>query len=136
MEKSTKTPNGDSNENNMKATVENTEQCTMILTNQQEVASAGIADVNVMTLNVIPAKNIEDGIRPENQGDALEPIEGVHISDKMVRVTNVEERNSKKAQSVDENEALKISREKLELSERARKKYEQSPESKDDEYGI
>ena len=59
MDKDTKTPNGDSNENNTKATVENTEQCTMVLTNQQEVASAGIADVNVMTLDVIPAKDIQ-----------------------------------------------------------------------------
>lgn len=106
-----------------------TERCSVIVTPQKEIGRE--CKIDVMAATIETAKKIEDNIRPEKQGDAINPQYAAEFGESVVIVTDKSKGISSKADERAENETQKLSREKVELSRRAQEKYNNNANSEE-----
>ena len=103
-----------------------TDECSVIATNQKEVAPKGFETSykDVTSATVQPAPEIKDGVNPEQKGDSLVPVTAAEMHKNGVKIV-VDRRigRAEQVKSVPENETQKAAREKLELEKRAEEKY-------------
>lgn len=108
-----------------------TDECKVIVVMQNEVSKVCKADV--MAAEIEPANKIKDGIRPEEQGDAISPRYAAEFGETLVIVTDESRGKAEAVKAQKENESQKISREKVELERSAQEKYEKNnPESSEE----
>lgn len=104
-----------------------TERCSVIVTPQKEIGRE--CKIDVMAASIETARGIKDNIRPEKQGDAINPQYAAEFGESVVIVTDKAKGISSKADERAENETQRLSREKLELSRRAAEKYSNNENS-------
>ena len=100
-----------------------TERCSVIVTPQREIGRE--CKIDVMAATIETAREIKDNIRPEKQGDAINP----QYAESVVIVTDKSKGISSKADERAENETQRLSREKVELSRRVEDKYNSNSEN-------
>lgn len=132
MRNDTKTHNGDSKNYHLSPEqaaelLEKTDKCTVIVTTQKEIGRE--CAIDVMAAEIETAKKVKDGIRPEKQGDSINPQYAAEFGETVVIVTDRSKGSSEKAGERQENETQKAARRKLELSQRAEEKYNADMES-------
>lgn len=98
-----------------------TERCSVIVTPQKEIGRE--CKIDVMAARIETAREIKDNIRPEKQGDSINPQYAAEFGESVVIVTDKSKGISSKADEKAENETQRLSREKVELSKRAEEKY-------------
>ena len=76
-----------------------------------------------MAARIETAREIKDNIRPEKQGDSINPQYAAEFGESVVIVTDKSKGISSKADERAENETQRLSREKVALSRRAEEKY-------------
>lgn len=102
-----------------------TDRCSVVVTPQKDINKYCISDV--MAANIVTARKIEEGIRPENQGDAIDPQYAAEFGENgLVIVTDKSKGKSTNAEERAENETQKASRERMELERRAAQKYDEN----------
>ena len=114
-----------------------TERCSVIVTPQREIGRECKIDVMAATIEtareiirVNPNTNhIFHNIRPEKQGDAINPQYAAEFGESVVIVTDKSKGISSKADERAENETQRLSREKVELSRRVEDKYNSNSEN-------
>lgn len=134
MGKNTKTHNGDSKNYHLSKEqaaelLEKTDKCTVIVTPQAEVGKD--CTIDVMAAKIETAKKIKDGVKPEHQGDSINPQYAAEFGETVVIVTDQSKGQSTKAGERAENETQKAARNKVELSQRAETKYEEEHTGED-----
>ena len=98
-----------------------TERCSVIVTPQKEIGRE--CKIDVMAARIETAREIKDNIRPEKQGDSINPQYAAEFGESVVIVTDKSKGISSEANERAENETQRLSREKVELSRRAEEKY-------------
>lgn len=98
-----------------------TEKCSVIVTPQKEIGRE--CKIDVMAARIETAREIKDNIRPEKQGDSINPQYAAEFGESVVIVTDKSKGISSKADERAENETQRLSREKVALSRRAEEKY-------------
>lgn len=98
-----------------------TEKCSVIVTPQKEIGRE--CKIDVMAAKIETAREIKDNIRPEKQGDSINPQYAAEFGESVVIVTDKSKGISSKADERAENETQRLSREKVALSRRAEEKY-------------
>lgn len=141
MRNSTTTHNGDSKNYHLSKEetakcLEQTEKCTVIVTSQKEVGEGWEITVGAVAdmihAEVKPSKEIKDGVRPEEQGDSIDPKDASELGGKkLITVINSAKKKAEKAPQIPENETQKAARNKVELSQRAEEKYKEMEEGSD-----
>lgn len=104
-----------------------TEKCSVIVTPQKEIGRE--CKIDVMAAKIETAREIKDNVRPENQGDSINPEYAAEFGESVVIVTDKSKGISSKANEREENETQRLSREKLALSKRAEEKYNANAEN-------
>ena len=104
-----------------------TERCSVIVTPQREIGRE--CKIDVMAATIETAREIKDNIRPEKQGDAINPQYAAEFGESVVIVTDKSKGISSKADERAENETQRLSREKVELSRRVEDKYNSNSEN-------
>ncbi len=133
--KNTTTRNGDSKNYHLspeeaQERFEQTDKCTVIVTAQTEVGKE--CSIDVMAAQIKTPTKVKDGIRPENQGDSINPQYAAEFNGNgVVIVTDMSKGKSEKAGERKENETQRAAREKLELSQRAEEKYNEEHSGED-----
>lgn len=141
MRKDTTTHNGDSknyhlSEEETAKRLEKTDKCTVIVTNQKEVGEGWEMTVGAVAdmihAEIKSSKKIKDGIRPEEQGDSIDPKDASELGGKkLITVINSTKKKAEKAPQIPENETQKAARNKVELSQRAEEKYKEMEDGSD-----
>lgn len=126
QDNTTKTHNGDSNSyclspEETEKYMQATDECKMIVVGQKDLTKACIADV--MAAEIEPANKIKDGIRPEQQGDSVNPQYAAEFGETVVIVTDQSKQQAGVAERKEENETQAASRRKLEIEQSAEEKY-------------
>lgn len=104
-----------------------TEKCSVIVTPQKEIGRE--CKIDVMAAKIETAREIKDNIRPEKQGDAINPEYAAEFGESVVIVTDRSKGISSAANERAENETQRLSREKVALSRRAEEKYNSNSEN-------
>ena len=133
----TKTPNGDSRKDLLtpeesKELLAKTDQCSVIVTGQKDIAPAGFEKSYKDFISAIieKAKEIKEGVLPENQGDTLKPVAAAEMNQNgVVLVLDRKTGRADKASEIPKNETQEAARKQKEIEDSADRKYAQNQSS-------